>query len=171
VNLLREIFDKVDRPVALVSSYDNTITYLNGAAAKIAGLPVSELIGSSVTETLERLQVAMPEVAELIATTPLLRCLDGSWWVASAVPCADPLAPEVFASGYAADSAELALAQHEVLSLRAAIAMEHSRTQRLLNAAVAACHEANRRLEFMGTMLADAGKRPINPVNKPAAPL
>ncbi len=175
-HLLKEIFDKTKRPVGLVSSYDGTVTYTNPAAARWADLPASQIIGTSAEEVLTRTQV--------LSDSPLLRCLrdpehapthgqapDGSWWLASAVPCADPSAPEIFASGHYTCDLEQAYAEHNVLCLRVAVAMEHSRCQRLLGAAAAAAGEAQRRLDFIGDLLADAGRRPINPANAPCVAL
>lgn len=176
MNLLREMFDKSRRPVAMVSSYDNSITYCNEAAASLMGRPVSALIGVSAEGVLNQ--------SPVLAGSPLRQCLasadhgrehgrgeDGSWWVASAVPCADPISPEIFGTGHWSESLDHALAEHQVLCMRAAVAMEQHRCQRLLTAAVAASGDAQRRLDFMSDLLAETGRMPINPVGAPATPV
>ncbi len=179
MSLLSEIFDGRERPVGMLSSYDGTVTYVNQAAAQLMETRASELVGSSVTDIAPRLKKYD------LDDSPIIRCLrspthetqhspgrePGTWWVASPMPCADPVAPEIFGSGHWAETLERALKEHEVLVLRASIAMEHGRVHRLLVAASAASAEAMRRLDFIGGMIAQASTRPINPDDGEAVPL
>ena len=116
-------------------------------------------------------------VSEEIA--PMSRCLADSkhrmvynenvveglhgWWVASAVPCSDIVAPELLTTQHSTTDLDRAIAEHNVLAERTAIALEYARSRRLQEAALAAITDANQRLDWVGRLLIESGNRPVNP--------
>lgn len=169
MTLLSALFDGREEPVYMVSSYDKTITYVNEGGARLVGQRPGKMVGAEVEDF-------MPQVHEYgLEDSPLLLCLrsrshatehtqhaPGVWWVASMVPCADPVDPEIFATEHRVDTLERALAEHSVLVVRAAAAMEYGRILRLLNAATAATTEAMRRMDYIGDLIAERLPRPLS---------
>lgn len=175
IDLLSALYDRYPKSVLLVSSYDATLTYANPAACR-------ERKTDSLTEG-QGYDDLLKHWGQVRADTPIGRCLESldveanrsphndDWWIASAVPCADPVTPEIFGSAHAADDLEQAKAEHLVLAERTAIALEYARSRRLLEAAAGAVADANRRLDWVGFLLVRTGSRPINPHDRPAVPL
>ena len=168
-DLLAALFDRCTEAIMIVSGYDETVTYANMPA--LAG---TDLVHPGVEG--EPFKDVMAKIGIEAEQAPIARCLqaphvlhanrnpgDRVWWVASVVPCADPGAVEVFGSGHTTDSRQDALAEHDVLIRRAAMAIEWARCRRLQDAALAAIVDANRRLDWVGGLMITAGQLPINP--------
>jgi hypothetical protein len=176
IDLLSALFDRTPSRIIVVSSYDNSVTYANPTVLRVHGetrLHPDELIGEDFCSLMEQWGVPkehgpMLRLLDEPETLQYNRIPDGydppGWWVASAVPCADSAdKPELLSSAHATESVALAIAEHKVLTSRVAIAMEYARCRRLQEAALAAIMDSNRRLDWVGNLLIDAGSRPLNP--------
>lgn len=176
-DLLAALFDRCTEAVIIVSGYDHTVTYANMPA--LAG---TDLVHPGVEG--EDFEDLMTQLGVDVEHHPIARCLvaphilhtnlspdETSWWVASVVPCADPGAVEVFGSGHATKDRDEAIAEHDVLIRRAAMAIEWARCRRLQDAALAAIIDANRRLDWVGSLMITAGNLPINPEDGHTVPM
>lgn len=180
IDLLAALFDRHPYKILIAASYDGTITYANAPVVRqfvdYRQERPEDLTGEPLADVAEKKGLREDQA-------PLLRVLsdpkqrmhfnrspdDTAWWVASAVPCSDAeIKPELIMSEHVVESRDRAIAEHQVVADRVAIALEYARCRRLQEAALAALVDANRRLDWVGGLLIDASNRRGDLVEDPA---
>lgn len=167
---LAELFDKRRHATIVVSGYDDTVLYANDAVARdisrkpvdgVTALPM-ELVGRNVRDILSgaQLDYTSTVMAAAIASNELqIRRLDelpGNLWACGSVLPLQDVSVTILGTFHDADlTRDQAAHQHIVMSTQAAVALEFSEAERLIQVGMEALHRSRQRIHRLKDTLLD----------------